>query len=279
MRPIEPLVSATWLSQRLNDQSLRVVDVRWRLGRPGAGRRLYDAGHLPGAVHLDVDGDLAGPPGSGPGRHPLPTPERFAEAMERSGIGDETRVVAYDDQGGAIAARLWFLLRYFGHETGAVLDGGVSAWSQVGPLTGELPSLPRGRFQPRPRPELVVDRRAVATGCALVLDARAPERYRGEQEPIDARAGHVPGAVSAPFSGNADSDGRFLSAAALRHRYEAFGARPGREIIAYCGSGVTACSNLLALELAGVPATLYEGSWSDWSQDTAAPIATGPEPG
>jgi len=279
MRPIEPLVTATWLSERLNDPALRVVDVRWRLGQPGAGRRLYEVAHLPGAVYLDVDGDLAGPPGEGPGRHPLPTPVRFADAMERSGIGDGTLVVACDDQGGAIAARLWFLLRYFGHETGAVLDGGIAAWSKVGPLASDRPSFPRGRFVPRPRPELVVERGAVGARRALVLDARAPERYRGEQEPIDPRAGHVPGAVSAPFAGNVDSDGYLLPAEALRRRYAALGARPGREVIAYCGSGVTACSDLLALELAGVPAKLYEGSWSDWSSDPAAPVATGGEPG
>ncbi|MHB8416928.1 MAG: sulfurtransferase [Myxococcales bacterium] len=268
-----PLVSAEWLRAHLDDPGLRVVDVRWRLGQPGAGRRLYQAGHLPGAVYLDVDGDLAGPPGSGPGRHPLPSPERFAQAMEREGVGDETRLVAYDDQNGAIAARLWFLLRYFGHETGAVLDGGLAAWT--GPLTADHPRPPPRRFTARPRPELVADRAAVAGGGALLLDARAPERYRGELEPIDPRAGHVPGARSAPFAGNIGPEGRFLPPEALRRRFAELGAAPGREVIAYCGSGVTACCNLLALELAGVPAKLYEGSWSDWSSDPAAPVATG----
>jgi thiosulfate/3-mercaptopyruvate sulfurtransferase len=273
MRPIEPLVSAAWLEGRRNERDLRIVDVRWRLGHPGAGRRLYEASHLPGAVYLDVDGDLAGPPGSGPGRHPLPAPARFAEAMERSGIGDGTRVVAYDDQGGAIAARLWFLLRYFGHDTGAVLDGGLATWT--GPLTAEVPAFPRARFTPKPRPELVVDRTRVALGGALVLDARAPERYRGDLEPIDPKAGHVPGAVNAPFAGNFDSAGHFLPPEELRRRFAGLGATVDREVIAYCGSGVTACNDLLALELAGVPAKLYEGSWSDWSSDPEAEVATG----
>ncbi|HUB05648.1 MAG TPA: sulfurtransferase [Myxococcales bacterium] len=273
MRPIDPLVSAAWLQARRGEPGLRIVDVRWRLGQPGAGRKLYDAGHLPGAVYLDVDGDLAGPPGSGPGRHPLPTPARFAEAMARAGVGDSTRVVAYDDQGGAIAARLWFLLRYFGHETGAVLDGGLAAWP--GPLTADVPAFPRAPFTARPHPELVVDRQVVARGGALVLDARAPERYRGDLEPVDPKAGHIPGALSAPFAGNLDGSGRFLPRERLRERFAALGATAGREIIAYCGSGVTACNDLLALELAGVPAKLYEGSWSDWSSDPAAPVAQG----
>jgi thiosulfate/3-mercaptopyruvate sulfurtransferase len=273
VRPIDPLVSAAWLQARRGESDLRIVDVRWRLGQPGAGRKLYDAGHLSGAVYLDVDGDLAGPPGSGPGRHPLPTPARFAEAMARAGIGDSTRVVAYDDQGGAIAARLWFLLRYFGHETGAVLDGGLAAWP--GPLTADVPAFPRAPFTARPHPELVVDRQIVARGGALVLDARAPERYRGDLEPIDPKAGHIPGALSAPFAGNLDGSGRFLPRERLRKRFAALGATAGREIIAYCGSGVTACNDLLALELVGVPAKLYEGSWSDWSSDPAAPVAQG----
>ncbi len=276
MRPVPPLVSAAWLAERATDADLRIVDVRWRLGQPGAGRGLYESGHLPGAVYLDVDGDLAAPPGSGPGRHPLPTPERFAEAMGRAGIGEATRVVAYDDQGGAIAARLWFLLRYFGHETGAVLDGGLAAWA--GPLTANAPTFPRAPFTAAPRPELVVDRQTVARGGALLLDARAPERYRGETEPIDPRAGHVPGALSAPFAGNLDGGSRFLPPEELHRRFAELGAAGGREVVSYCGSGVTACHNLLALDLAGLPAKLYEGSWSDWSSDPAAPVATGAEP-
>ena len=276
-RAIAHVVSPRWLADHLNDSDLRVVDVRWKLGDPQAGRKAYDQRHLPGAVFLDVDRDLAAP--KGPGRHPLPSAEAFARTMEGVGVGDSTRVVAYDDMGGAIAARLWFLLRYFGHETGAVLDGGIQAWqAEELPLTHEVLTVAPAKFTARPRPELVVAREQVGAHGGLILDARQPQRYRGELEPIDPRAGHVPRARNAPFTGNLVTVmGPFLAPDQLRAQYAKLGAQNGNTIC-YCGSGVTACHDLLALELAGITGSrLYEGSWSDWSSDPNAPIATGDE--
>jgi thiosulfate/3-mercaptopyruvate sulfurtransferase len=273
-RPLPHLIDVDTLTPL---RGVRIVDVRWRLGDPRAGAAAYAKGHIPGALFADVDRDLAAPPGDR-GRHPLPSPEAFAETMRRLGIGDDTRVVAYDDQGGATAARLWFLLRYFGHETGSVLDGGLDAWTAAGHAleTGTATPTPAD-FHPRVRPELLVERAdmmdAVQSG-GLLLDARAPERYRGEVEPIDRVPGHIPGAVNAPFQDNLES-GRFRSKESLRERYTALGAE--RPVIAYCGSGVTACHDLLALAVAGFPAArLYPGSWSEWCHDPAAPIEVGP---
>jgi thiosulfate/3-mercaptopyruvate sulfurtransferase len=252
-RAIPHLVSVQELLALLREPDVRVVDVRWKLGSPGAGRGAYATGHIPGAVFADIDADLASAPGDG-GRHPLPSPESFERLMERLGIGDETRVVAYDDQGGATAARLWFLLRYFGHETGAVLDGGIHAFTEAGNTLHTSPPQPGpARFKARPRPELVVDREGVASRIgkpgALVLDARAPERYRGDLEPIDPRAGHIPSARNAPFAKNLDG-GRFRPPAELEARYRGLGAWD-HETVVYCGSGVTACHDLLALAVAG----------------------------
>ena len=255
--------------------------MRWSLaGPPGAER--YAAGHLPGAVFLDADAELSSP-GDGPGRHPIPSGAKLGRVLGERGIGDEHLVVAYDESGGSIASRLWWLFRHYGHDGAcAVLDGGIGAWTHAGlPLTTE----PAGRMPTTwtaspPRDDVVgADAvAALADGHALVLDARAGERYRGETEPIDPRAGHVPGAHSAPFSGNLDADGRFLPAGRLRERYEALGAGE-RPTIAYCGSGLNATHALLALELAGINgARLYEGSWSDWSSDPDRPIAVGPNP-
>jgi thiosulfate/3-mercaptopyruvate sulfurtransferase len=276
-RAIPHVVSPRWLTDRLSDPDLRVVDVRWKLGDPQAGRNAYGEWHLPGAVFLDVDRDLAAP--KGPGRHPLPSAEAFARTMERIGVGDATRVVAYDDMGGAIAGRLWFLLRYFGHETGAVLDGGIQAWqAERLPLVHEQPTIAEVKFTARPRPELVVSRREVGAHGGVILDARQPQRYRGELEPIDPRAGHIPRARNAPYVENLVTVmGPFLAPEKLRAHYARLGAKDGNTIC-YCGSGVTACHDLLALELAGITgARLYEGSWSDWSSDPTAPIATGDE--
>jgi thiosulfate/3-mercaptopyruvate sulfurtransferase len=284
MRAVERLiphvVSPQWLAERIQEPDLRIVDVRWKLGDPAAGRRAYDEGHLPNAVFLDVDRDLAAPRGDGPGRHPLPRAEAFARTMERIGVGDATRVVAYDDAGGSVAARLWFLLRYFGHETGAVLDGGIQAWQGDDlALVKQAPQVSPARFGARARPELIVDREEVLLHDGLLIDARQPQRYRGESEPVDPRAGHIPGAKSAPFVDNlATAMGPFAPPDQLRAQYARLGARAGSDMICYCGSGVTACHDLLALELAGITgARLYEGSWSDWSSDPEAPIATGEE--
>jgi thiosulfate/3-mercaptopyruvate sulfurtransferase len=263
------VVDAVWLREHGDD--VVVADVRWYLdGR--SGRDAYEAGHIPGAVFVDLDGALAAPVGQGPGRHPLPTPEVFAAALAEVGIGDGAVVVAYDDAGGSIAARLWWMLDAQ-DQTAHVLDGGLAAWDsqlvtgpEVRPAVSPMPVRPwRG----------VVDADGAA-GAAALLDARAPERYRGDVEPVDPRAGHIPGAVSAPWSANLDpSTGRFLAPADLRARYEPLGAEP----VVYCGSGVTACHDLLAIRHAGLPdGRLYEGSWSDWSSDPARPAATGAVP-
>lgn len=279
------LVSADWLAARLDDPNVRPVDVRWYLTEPERGYQEYLAGHIPGAPYMSLDRDMAKPAYQGPGRHPLPAPEAFAEAAGRAGVGAETLVVAYDSQGGAYAARLWWLLRYFGHERVALLDGGWGAWTAGGhpAAQGETTVAPAS-FTARPRPELVVGADAVEElrhrAEALLIDARAAERYEGRVEPMDKRAGHIPGARSLPFAQNLRPDGTFKSPEELRAQYEALGAGGAAQVVCYCGSGVTAAHNLFALRLAGRgDALLYEGSWSDWSSDPQRPVATGAEPG
>ena len=277
-----PLISADELTTRLRDPSLRVVDTRWYLGRPGDGRRAYDAGHIPEAIFLDIDGDLALPPGPGlPGRHPLPDPAAFARRLEAAGIGDEHRVVACDDVGGWVAARLWWMLDSLGHPDVALLDGGIGAWQAAGgPLSMDVPSFPRGRLSLAPTWSRTIDRETLLgrLGSVTVLDARGAPRYRGETEPIDPVAGHIPTSLSAPTDGNLGQDGRFLAPGALRARFAAFGV-PSRPVVMSCGSGVAACANALAMRVAGLPdPILYPGSWSDWST-AGFPVATGPEPG
>lgn len=291
-----PLVDADWLRAHAGDPDVRVIDMRWYLGgRRGADE--YARGHVPGAVFIDLETELTAR--SGPGRHPIPDAAQMTEAMQRAGVDPTTRVVAYDDAGGSVAARLWWLLRYYGHQHVAVLDGGLPAWTAAGgALEPAVPAVARGSWVAGPPAAgWTVDTRYVAgaVGVAvprggatvrlvsppLLLDARAPERYRGEVEPIDARPGHVPTARSAPWAANLGPDGRFKSPEELRSMYEAHGVgRTRREVIAYCGSGVTACHDLLAIERAGLPAPkLYEGSWSDWARDPALPAATGEEGG
>jgi thiosulfate/3-mercaptopyruvate sulfurtransferase len=264
---------------------VRPVDVRWYLTERERGRAEYDAGHIPGAPFLSVDDDLSAPRGQGPGRHPLPTPEAFAKVAERAGISRDTHVVAYDASGGAYAARLWWLLRYFGHERVSLLDGGWPAWQAAGyPVERETPAPAPATFTPLPRPALVVDADAVErlrrNPRALILDARANERYEGLVEPIDPQAGHIPGARSAPHAGNLRDDGTMKLPDELRQRYIDLGADVADTVVCYCGSGVTAAHDIFALHLAGrTDALLYEGSWSDWSSDRSRPVATGPEPG
>jgi thiosulfate/3-mercaptopyruvate sulfurtransferase len=227
-------------------------------------------------VYFDVDRDLSSPGGrrGGPlGRHPWPTPERVQEVMQAAGIGPGTFVVAYDDQSGATAARLWFVLRAHGHDRAAVLDGGLTKWlAEARELTTDVPAYARGTFQARLRPELLASKEEVRAGVPLLLDARAPERYRGETEPVDPRAGHVPGAKSAFFAENLE-DGVFRPPAELRARFAALGADAATPVV-YCGSGVTACHDLLALHRAGLPGRLYPGSWSEWSSNPELPIET-----
>ena len=257
-----------------------LLDVRWRLGGP-PGIDSYRAGHLPSAVFADLDRDLSGPPGPG-GRHPLPSAADFQAVMRRAGVSDGRPVVAYDDADAAATARAWWLLRYFGHRSVRVLDGGFRAWQAAGqPLTTAGPAAEPGDFTARPghMPLLDAAGASATARSGVLLDARAAERYRGETEPVDPVAGHIPGAVSAPAAGNVSGDGSFLAPAELRQRFAALGAAAGVPVAAYCGSGVAAAAEVLALEIAGIPAALYAGSWSSWVADPARPVATGPGAG
>ncbi len=278
------LVTADWLNQHISDPNIQIIDVRWYLPEPSRGRIEYEAGHIPGALFFSIDSDLSAPRGQGPGRHPIPQPEVFAATTGRAGIGPETHVVAYDSSGGAAAARLWWLLRYFGHEHTSLLNGGWQAWQAAGlPIETNVPQITPTTFTARPHPELIVAAADVEAlrhnSAALLLDARAAERYEGRIEPIDPRAGHIPGAISAPFADNIAADGRMRSAEELHTRFANLGANTTETLVCYCGSGVTAAHNLFALELAGITGgLLYEGSWSDWSSDPTRPAATGSEP-
>jgi thiosulfate/3-mercaptopyruvate sulfurtransferase len=279
-----PLIDPAWLAAHLGDPGLAVADVRWTHGAsPARIREDFEAGHLPGAVLVDLDRDLAGVPGGPLGRHPLPDPEVFAAAMRRAGIGSDTAVVVVDDAQGSIASRLWWMLGVQGHRNVGVLDGGTAAWTgprETGP--GPAPSTSDLSARPWPRAAVVgIDdlEEILRRGTTAVLDARAPERYRGEVEPIDPVAGHIPGARSAPWQANLDPEtGRFLPADRLARRYADLGAGPGT--VAYCGSGVTATHDLLAMRVAGIEgARLLEASWSGWVHDASRPIATGDETG
>lgn len=279
-----PLIAPETLVERLRDPDLRIVDVRWIMGSTAGGRAAYDAGHLPGAIFLDLDTDLAAT--EGPGRHPLPSPASFRDRLEAAGIGADDEVVAYDDAGGTIAARLWWMLDDLGHERVSVLDGGLDAWLAAGyPITTDSPVRgPRGTLRLADAWTRVIDRAEVAAGLGgiVLLDARAAARYRGEIEPIDRVPGHIPTALNMPAADSLGADRRMLPAAELRDRLRAAGAGPadtGTTVVTSCGSGVTACFNSLAMRVAGLPdPILYAGSYSDWTQ-AGMPIATGADPG
>jgi thiosulfate/3-mercaptopyruvate sulfurtransferase len=296
-----PLVSAGWLRDHLRDPDVRVIDFRWYL-LDRNGREEYVRGHIPGAMFVDLEavtgkegagraqaseapansrrslrdrGVEGGPAGVG-GRHPLPASWQLQDEMQKAGVDDATKVVVYDDAGGSVAARLWFLLGWFGHDAQAVLDGGLSAWG--GPLETGAASVARSTFRSKPPDRTrILDFEAVRglEGVPL-LDARAGERYRGEKEPVDPKAGHIPGALSVPWMENLGPDGRFKTPGELRERFTEIGAGDGA--VVYCGSGVNACHDVLAMEVAGLRnARLYAGSWSDWSHRDA-PVATGKDP-
>ncbi|MEY9485765.1 thiosulfate/3-mercaptopyruvate sulfurtransferase [Streptomyces calvus] len=279
------IISASELADALAGANPPVLlDVRWQLSTataagepPFDGRAAYRAGHLPGAVYVDLDQELASAPG-GRGRHPLPDLEVFGAAMRRAGVSAGTPVVTYDGGTGWAAARAWWLLRWTGHPDVRVLDGGLPSWE--GPLETSEPRPAEGDFVPVARETGVLDADGAAAlaRSGLLLDARAGERYRGEVEPIDRVGGHIPGAVSAPTTENVGPDGRFRPAAELATRFEGLGVSPGSPVGVYCGSGVSAAHEVLALAVAGIPAALYVGSWSEWSSDPERPVAVGPDP-
>jgi thiosulfate/3-mercaptopyruvate sulfurtransferase len=275
------LVSATTLAQHLTDSHWLVVDCRFDLTQPAAGEAAYGAGHIPGAIYAHLDRDLSSSITPTSGRHPLPDPERFAATLSRWGVGADTQVIAYDADNGMYASRLWWLLRWVGHRAVAVLDGGFKAWTAAGhPASTEIPARQSTQFQARPDRDLWLDADQVQARVQQsdwrLLDARAPERFLGKVEPLDKVAGHVPGARNHPFSTNLTSDGRFGAPEELRRRYEQSqaGVADDRTIV-MCGSGVTACHLLLALEVAGKPgARLYAGSWSEWIRNPQRGVAT-----
>lgn len=280
---VPALVTTDWLAAHLGDPHVRIVDARWSLLEPGKGRAAHEAAHVPGAAYLDVDADLSAPRGQGPGRHPLPTAERFGAAMSRAGVDATTHVVAYDFGDGSTAARAWWLLRHFGHERVSLLDGGWARWIAEHRATESgAPAIAPATFVPRVRNGDVVAGEEVERlrhdPGTLVVDSRMPERYEGLKEPIDPVAGHVPLAVNHPYPRNvrAADDPRFLPPEALREQFTALGAARAERVIAYCGSGVNACQNLFAMHVAGFPdALLYEGSWSDWCSTGRRPVGTG----
>jgi thiosulfate/3-mercaptopyruvate sulfurtransferase len=276
-----PLVSAAELGRLLEagDPAPAVLDVRWELG-PGARRDLFAKAHIPGAAFIDLDVSLAGPAGDG-GRHPLPGAADFEAAMRAAGVSGSRGVAVYDQGSSPAAARAWWLLRYFGHPEVAVLDGGVAAWLEAGlPVqTGDSGAPGGGDFVARPggMPVLDADGAGALARRGALLDARAAERFRGEAEPLDPVAGHIPGARNRPMALDLDPSGRFRAPAELRRAFAAIGVGSDTEVGAYCGSGITAAHAVLALELAGFAAALYPGSWSEWVRDPERPVATGPE--
>lgn len=275
------LMDAETLTAHLDDPDWAVLDCRFVLTDPAAGAAQYAAGHIPGAAYLSLDADLSGPKAPGRGRHPLPDPQRLAARLGALGIGADTQVVCYDGGELAYAARAWWLVRWLGHARVAVLDGGFALWHDQGrPVNAERPARrPAQPFPVRLRPELMTDATAVLAGLGqgVLIDARAPERFRGDQEPMDPVAGHIAGARNRPAGSNLDAAGHLKKPALLAAEYRALlGTHGAEDTVCYCGSGVSACVNLLALEVAGLPgARLYPGSWSEWCADPARPTARG----
>ena len=274
------LVSCAELAGHLDDPSWRIIDCRHQLSDVDYGRRAYAAGHLPGAFFMHLDEDLSAPMDGRNGRHPLPDPQRLADRLGAVGVTPQTQVVVYDDAGGMVAVRLWWLLRWLGHERVALLDGGIGRWQAEGrPLSGDVPSATPARFAERVAVrDWVVQADAVLANIAggefALIDARASDRFRGENETLDPVGGHIPGARNRFFRDNLDADGLFRPAEELRRDYLALlaGVAP-EQVVMYCGSGVSACHNLLAMEIAGLPgARLYAGSWSEWCSDPARPV-------
>jgi thiosulfate/3-mercaptopyruvate sulfurtransferase len=278
------LIDAAALRDLAGKPEIAIIDCRFDLTNPEAGRRAYLEGHIPGARFADLNRDLSAPTSATSGRHPLPAPQDFARTLARLGVGSDTQVIAYDDNTGAFAARAWWMLRWMGHPAAAVLDGGIKAWVSEGGALESGPEKPLpivgGRDPSAPTDTAAVIstaelERRLSDPAFLLIDARAAERYAGTVEPIDTIAGHIPGAVNHPFSANLAADGRFLPAPLLRQAWEKrLAGRSPAQVAAMCGSGVTACHNLLSLEVAGLRgAKLYAGSWSEWIRDPKRPIA------
>ncbi|MHA6531893.1 sulfurtransferase [Paenibacillus sp. BAC0078] len=297
---MEATVSKRWLLARLYEPEQTIVDCRFTLGKPQAGRESYEQEHIPGAVYLDLELDLSSPVGEHGGRHPLPDPQDLATRLSKLGIGNDTRVVAYDDESGMNAARLWWLLRYLGHEQVFILEGGFSAWkAEKFPVTDHQPVRVPSSFIPNVQPQMLAgvdevrqvseklasagagtdsgsDISAVFPAVPVLIDSRANDRYKGQNETMDKKAGHIPGAVNYFWKDTQNADGSFKSAEQLQTHFA--GLDKNAEIIVYCGSGVTACPNVLALEKAGYKnVRLYAGSWSDWISYEENPVATGEE--
>lgn len=276
------LITPAQLADQLTNPDWAIIDCRFDLANTEAGRQAYLQAHIPGAIYAHLDTDLSGPIISGQtGRHPLPAIDQLSQTFSQWGIDSQVQVVAYDDKGGAIASRLWWLLRWLDHSAVAVLDGGWQHWQQAEqPVSSDIEARPARPFIPYPQPHLMTTLAEVQANYTnpdfCLLDARAPERYRGEVEPLDAVAGHIPGAVLAPFADNLAADGRFLAPEQLRARFQAlFGALPAEKTISYCGSGVTAAHNILAVAHAGLGnVKLYAGSWSEWITQPNCPVET-----
>jgi thiosulfate/3-mercaptopyruvate sulfurtransferase len=274
------IISTSRLYENLDSAGWVIIDCRHDLARPDWGQAEYQKGHIPGADFAHLDHDLSGPITPQTSRHPLPEIDRIAERLSSWGIGDDTQVVVYDGSGGAIAVRLWWQLRFLGHQNTALLDGGYTQWLKDGyPVATNIAKRPAQKFNPRPQSNMLVDQRLIEENLRspsfLLIDARAEERYRGEKEPIDPVAGHIPGAINRFHGANLGADGLFLPAVELREQFSTLLAgKPPEEAVLYCGSGVTSCHHLLAMEIAGLPgAKLYAGSWSEWIRDPRHPIA------
>ncbi|WP_019911256.1 sulfurtransferase [Paenibacillus sp. HW567] len=291
---MEATVSKRWLLARLYEPEQTIVDCRFTLGKPQAGRESYEQEHIPGAVYLDLELDLSSPVGEHGGRHPLPDPQALATRLSKLGIGNDTRIVAYDDESGMNAARLWWLLRYLGHEQVLILEGGFSAWkADKFPVTDHQPVRVPSTFTANVQPQMLAgvdevrrvsgqtveagaDASASTPALPILVDSRANDRYQGQNETMDKKAGHIPGAVNYFWKDTQNADGSFKSADELAEHFA--GINKDREIIVYCGSGVTACPNVLALEKAGFKnVRLYAGSWSDWISYEENLVATGEE--
>ena len=282
MHDYTTLITTRELEERLEAPDVRIVDCRFSLLDPGQGPAQYARGHIPGAVYAHLDDDLAAPISAGSGRHPLPDPDRFVGRLRDWGISNDSQVVVYDDASGGLAARLWWMLRWLGHDRVAVLDGGMAAWTALGfPVSDAVPDPVPGEFEGRPNADMIVTTAAVVDNLErnrfVLVDARDGARYRGEAEPIDSRAGHIPGSLSLPFTSSLDADGRWRAADELRVAWDALLAgRDGQAVAAMCGSGVTACHLALSAARAGLPEPkIYVGSWSEWIRDEARPVATG----